>query len=93
VSEDIYFYNKTTKEYVKGYGNGNRTDSLINNFPILLTWLLMDDWIYDHVCCLGFRQMDDIISAIDKTNHYINKFNLSNSAKIYGKLPSNEYVK
>jgi len=70
MSEDIYFYNKTKKEYIRGYGNGNRADSLRNNFPILLTWLLMNDWIYDQIYCVGFKQMDYILSAIDKTDYY-----------------------
>lgn len=91
MSEDIYFYNKTKKEYIRGYGNGNRSDSLRANFPVLLTWLLMNDWIYDQIYCIGFKQMDYILSATDKTNYYINKFNLSHCIKEHGKLVNNKY--
>jgi len=93
MSENIYVVNKTKKEKVYGYGNHNRADSLRHNFPILLMWLLSNDWYGDTIICMGdTNYTDDFFELVDKTNHYINKFNDHGSAKEHGKMVKNEYA-
>ncbi len=94
MSENIYFWNRTKKEYVYGYGNHNRSDTLRSNYPIALTWLFMNDWNNDIICCIGDSQnSESLLKCKEKTNYYLDKYNKSHASIEHGKLNFNNYAK
>lgn len=94
MSEDLYYVNKTKKEYIRAYGNSNRSDSLRYNFPILLVSLLGNEWQNDEIVCEGDSgDLKLMFESKDRTNYYIKLFNKNGRYEEHGKLCLNKYAK
>lgn len=93
MSTDFYFWNKKKKEYIHGYGNHNRKDNLRDNWPIILAWVMMNEWENDDVVCVGVDMDVKMLKGLNQTNYYIRKFNENYASDEHGKFVENRYVR